>query len=234
MNFHGSGKRIEDIDLPRVGREIGVGEDEIHAVLDVEAAGSGFDAQGRLKMLREPHVFYRCLPAAKRDEAVREGLAWKEWRPGTYPKDSYPSLLRAMEIDETAALKSCSWGLGQILGENHKLAGYATVQAMIEDFCADEDNHLEAMIRFIKANKLDDELRRHDWAGFARGYNGPKYAVHGYDKRLAAAFAKWARIRDTPYNPTAIPPPPDIEPLPDDQQPSWLDRILKTIGVARK
>jgi hypothetical protein len=56
------------------------------------------------------------------------------------------------------------------------------------------------MIRFIIANGLDDELRRHDWAGFARGYNGSGQ-VAKYAGLLAAAFAKWARIPDTPYPP---------------------------------
>ena len=40
MNFQGSGKRIDDYDIPRIGALIGVGEDEVHAVLDVESSGS--------------------------------------------------------------------------------------------------------------------------------------------------------------------------------------------------
>ena len=31
-----------------------------------------------------------------------------------------------------------------------------------------------------------------------RGYNGKGFAANGYDKKLAAAFAKWQRIKDTP------------------------------------
>src|SRR5688500_9783150 len=101
MNFQGSGVRIDDYDIPRIGAMIGVGEDEVHAVLDVESAGSGFDRAGRVKMLFEPHVFYRNLPEAKRAGAVVQGLAYSAWRPGEYPPDSYPRLIRAMAIDET-------------------------------------------------------------------------------------------------------------------------------------
>lgn len=202
QTFRGRARRLDDIDLPRLGHRIGVGEDEIHAVLEVESRGSGFDKQGRPAMLFEPHLFWRELgPGPKRDRAVREGLAYARWKPGAYPADSYPRLIEAMSIDETAALRSASWGLGQILGSNHAMAGYATPQAMVRAFLDDEDAHLEAMVNFIKAAKLDDELRRHDWAGFARGYNGPSYAKHGYHKRLAAAFAKWKGIRDTPWSP---------------------------------
>lgn len=69
------------------------------------------------------------------------------------------------------------------------------------DFLDDEDRHLRAMINFLLSEGLDDDLRRHDWSGFARGYNGPKYATHGYHTKLARAYAKWARIKDTPYDP---------------------------------
>jgi hypothetical protein len=215
IEFRGPAKRIEDLDLPRIGALIGVGEDEMHAVLDVESAGSGFDAKGRPKMLFEPHIFYRELAKdpAKRAQAVAQGVAYEGWRPGTYPSDSYPRLLLAMKIDETAALRSASWGLGQILGNNHLAAGYATVQEMVIDFTKDEDKHLEAMIRFIKAKKLDDELRNHEWAAFARGYNGAMYAAHGYHLKLKSAFERWKKIKDTPWHPgmsDKLPPPPDI------------------------
>lgn len=205
INFKGPAKRIEDRDLPRIGREIGVGEDEIHAVMEVEAAGSGFDSQGRPKMLFEPHIFDRLLrnKPDKLREARAAGLAYPNWGAKPYPKESYTRLERAMQIDETAALKAASWGLGQILGDNHVAAGYPSPQAMVKDFTLDEDNHLEAMIRFIKAKKLDRHIRSHAWAAFANGYNGPQYAKHNYHGRLAAAFAKWQRIRDTPYDPDA-------------------------------
>jgi N-acetylmuramidase len=205
MNFKGQAKRLDDIDLPMVGKLIGVGEDEIHAVLDVESAGGGFDRQGRPKMLFEPHIFWKELGAGpKRDKAAAQGLAYPRWKPGAYPKDSYPRLIKAMAIDENAALRSASWGLGQVMGFNHKAAGYPSARAMVEAFIDDEEHHLAAMIRFIKTNRLDDDLRRHDWAGFARGYNGPGFAKNGYDRKLRAAFAKWQRIRDTPVPAGAV------------------------------
>lgn len=239
LKFNGPAKRLEDLDLPRIGAMIGVGEDEVHAFIEVETKGGGFDAQNRPRILFEPHVFYRNLPAgARRDQAVNAGLACKSWGQLAYGKESeqYPKLLRALLIDETAALKACSWGLGQVLGENHVAAGYETVQAMVADFTLDEDNHLEAAIRFIKANRLDDELRRHDWAAFARGYNGPGYKKNSYDTKLAAAFAKWRRIRDTPWGGQESPivkadppPPPDI---PISRDGSRSAPALKSLDMA--
>ena len=223
--------RLADIDLPRLGHAIGVGEDELHAVLDVETAGGGFDKLRRPKILFEPHVFYRNLSGAARTRAASLGLAYPNWRSGNYPTDSYPRLMQALAIDETAALKACSWGLGQILGENHKAAGYATPQAMVAAFCAGgEAEHLAAMIRFIVANKLDDDLRRHDWAGFARGYNGPQYATHGYHTKLAAAFRKWSKIKDTPWSPSAA--PPALDPLAPMTGPPFTNRPVDAIAPA--
>jgi hypothetical protein len=239
MNFKGKAKRLDDIDLPMIGRQIGVGEDEIHAVLDVEAAGSGFDKQGRPKMLFEPHVFWRELgKGPKRDKAAALGIAYPRWKPGSYPRDSYPRLAQAIAIDENAALRSASWGLPQLMGFNAGLAGYSSAKAMVLDFLDDEERHLDAMVKFIRARGLDDELRRHDWKGFARGYNGPGFAKNGYDRKLAAAFAKWQRIKDTPIPPqvneTTKPAAPIVSEPPRFSLLALLKPLLALIGRGRK
>ena len=202
--FVGKATRLADIDLPQIGHQIGVGEDEVHAVIDVETAGGGFDKLTRPKMLFEPHKMFAALTGAKRTQAVSLGLAYPTWGEKPYPSDSYPRLAQAMAIDETAALASASWGLGQILGSNFIAAGYDSPQQMVLAFVeGGESEHLSAMVRFIKANHLDDELRAHNWPAFARGYNGPKYAANGYHTKLAAAFARWAKIPDTAWSPAA-------------------------------
>lgn len=200
-DFKGRAKRLDAIDLPRTGKTIGVGEDEIRAVLEVESRGSGFDKSGRPIILFEPHVFWRLLgKGTKRIAAEKASLAYAKWGAHPYPRDSYPRLIAAIKIDETAAMKACSWGLPQIMGENFAAAGYGSVQEMVEAFCEDEENHLVAMVRFIVKAGLAGKIKAHDWAGFARGYNGPGYAKNRYDTRLAAAFAKWKKIPDTPFN----------------------------------
>lgn len=201
MNFIGTGKKLDDIDLPKIGKLIGVNEDEIHAILDTETRGTGFDSKKRPIILFEPHIFYKQLAAHKPemlDKAVSQKLAYKTWGTQKYPSDSYPRLEEALKIDVELALRSASWGLGQIMGFNFAMVGFKSAQVMVENFKLDEENHLLAMVKFIIAAGLDDELRRKDWAGFARGYNGPGFAKNGYDKKLAAAYAKWQKIKDTP------------------------------------
>ncbi len=221
--FRGAAKRIDDIDLPRIGAEIGVGEDELHAFADTESAGTGFDNLGRPKMLFEPHVFYRNLKGAERDRAVKQGLAYREQGQEPYPKDSYPRLVAAMEINEAAALKSASWGLFQILGENHVMVGFPTVQDMVRAFMQDEEAHLAAAVRFLVAAKIDDDLRElaklkrpttpEDCIPIVRVYNGSGFRRNDYHTKFAKAHNKWRGIPDTPFTvptPTVVVPDPAL------------------------
>jgi hypothetical protein len=224
MEFKGMARRLTSLDIARLAHTIGCGEDHLHAVMEVETRGGGFDRHGRIKMLFEPHIFYRELAGAEREEAIAAGLAYRRWGEKRYPRDSYPRLERAMAINAEAALRSCSWGLGQIMGFNHRAAGYGTVTAMVEAFRDDEDTHLAAMVEFIVSSGLDDELRREDWRGFARGYNGAGYAKHGYHTKLKRAFDKWQAIPDTPFTPDDI---DRSEPEPNPP----ADPILATRGM---
>jgi hypothetical protein len=70
--FYNPAKRLEDIDLPRIGAEIGVGKNEIHAVIDLETAGGGF-YHGRPKILLKPRIFDLQLTGDARDRAVADG-----------------------------------------------------------------------------------------------------------------------------------------------------------------
>lgn len=202
--FKGKAARLADVDLPRLGHAIGCGEDELHAFVDVETSGGGFDKQGRPKALYEPHRAYALAPPAARAALVKEGLAYPKWGEKPYPADSYPRVLAAMAIDPRVALEATSWGLGQIMGSNHVAAGYASGAEMVTAFLDAEEAHLAAAVAFIKAEHLDDELRAHNWPAFARGYNGPGYARNGYHTKLAAAYARWARIPDTPWAGAAV------------------------------
>lgn len=203
MDFRNpNAQRIDDYDIPRIASYIGVGEDEIHAFMEVEAAGSGFDSSGRPKMLFEPHKFYIHLgEGPKRDAAVKAGLAYKRWGGKPYPKESYTRLAAAMQIDADAAIKSCSWGLTQILGEYYDELGYASPLAMVQAYMADEAQHLEDTIKLLKLWKIDDDLRAHRWEVVARAWNGAGYAKHNYHGKLKAAYIKWTKIKDTVWPP---------------------------------
>lgn len=223
MNFKGKAKRLDDIDLPKLGARIGVGEDELHAFIDVETRGTGFDDQGRPRILFERHIFHKYLTPEQRKQAGPLANP----KPGGYGKESeqYDKLAAAMKVNKKAAMYACSWGLGQIMGFNHKLAGYATVDDMVLHFMDDEENQLNAAVTFIINANLDEHLANHNWHAFAEGYNGPKQEVNNYEGKLAQAYAKWKRIKDTPWSPGAVEPPKqtpsqpeDVEDLPEETQ----------------
>ena len=65
-----------------------------------------------------------------------------------------------------------------------------TVKEMVEQACESEANQLRHMGSFLKSTNLLKPLRFKDWAAFAKGYNGPAYATHGYDVKLANAYAR--------------------------------------------
>jgi hypothetical protein len=89
-------------------------------------------------------------------------------------------------------LQSCSWGIGQILGENYSMEGFADTEQMVAAMSASEDQQLAAMSNFLVSSRLDVPLLAHDWASFARGYNGSNYAINRYDIRLNAEFQKYS------------------------------------------
>jgi hypothetical protein len=177
----------------------------IRTIIAVETRGSGFDREGRVIILYEPHVAWRNLPgppsprrgvppppSPERLKWQRLGLAYPDWGTRPYPRDSYPAFKAAFKVDPEVACRSCSWGMGQILGENHKAAGYSTAQDMAEAFAIGEGEQVAAMARFIRANpKMHAALVMDDWREFARRYNGPGYEKNAYHTKLAEAFARF-------------------------------------------
>lgn len=164
---------------------------EIWAVLTVETRGSGFLPDRRPQILFERHVFHRVTRGAHDTTAPDVSQP----TPGGYGASGafqYTRLERALQLDRAAALRSTSWGIGQLMGFNAELAGYADVEAMITAMADSEDEQLRGMIGEITGSHLDQALRAHDWASFARGYNGPTYAKNRYDVRLAAAYERFA------------------------------------------
>lgn len=197
MNFVGAARKLEPEEIDNIANSLGVEPAAFRAVITVEAAGSGFDKASRPKALFERHHFYKHLKDAPGllANAVSEGLAYPKWGEKPYPKGSdavYDEITRACAIDEEAALLSTSWGLGQIMGSNFKLAGCKSVNDMVEEAKESEAGQVRQMAAFIKAAGLQDELASKNWAGFAKGYNGPQYAQNQYDQKLAAAYAKFA------------------------------------------
>ena len=190
IKFNGQARPLTPGGLRFAASLIDVSARALRAVIEVETSGHGFDRTGRLRMLFEPVQFYKRTSGRAQASGITLGIAKPNSKGWSYPVDSYPSLTAAMRIDETAALESCSWGLGQIMGFNHEAAGYPSSAAMIAAFVDSEDAHVLGMVRFIRHAGLDKALRAEKWAAFAAGYNGVAYARNEYDTKLSKAYAE--------------------------------------------
>lgn len=182
---------LTDWDYQHAADRLGCDVAAIMAVAEVESKGSGFNDDGSIKTLFEAHIFSRLTE--HRYDGTNSNISCRKWDRTKYGKTWQQEQYRlrlATSIDQTAALKSASWGAFQIMGFNHEACGFSTVQEFVTA-CTTEVGQLLAFMSFIKANpQMLDALRSHDWAAFARLYNGPDYALNKYDIKLASAFAK--------------------------------------------
>jgi hypothetical protein len=165
---------------------LGVSAPEVWTVLAVETSGCGFLPDRRPQILFERHIFHR-LTAGRFDDGDISDPS-----PGGYgPRGAaqYDRLGRAIAKDRAAALQSASWGLGQIMGMNFSRAGFETVEEMVAAMVESENQQLLAMMNFLRATGLAASLKTHNWASFARGYNGPNFAINRYDIRLRSILS---------------------------------------------
>lgn len=170
----------------------------IRAVAEVESRGSGFLLDGRPKVLFEGHIFYRYTNG--RYAASHPSICYKTWTSAHYAKGPTPEargagewarLHQAIALDRKAALVSASYGKFQIMGFNYLQCGALTIEDFVKAMHRSEGEHLNAFCNYLRSVFIDDELRAHNWAEFARRYNGPLYQKNQYQIKLANAYAKF-------------------------------------------
>jgi N-acetylmuramidase/Putative peptidoglycan binding domain len=188
MSFTGAATPLSPDGFQQATEAIGTKAPELWALVAVETSGCGFLADRRPEILYERHIFYRLTNGRFPISDINSP------DPGGYAGGAaeYGRLTRAMALDQTAALESASWGIGQILGQNHQSAGFPDAATMVTAMCSGEDAQLLAVSKFLIANKLDRPLCNHDWSTFARGYNGPNYAKFSYDAKLSQNYQKYS------------------------------------------
>ena len=191
LAFRGGGDPISCSGLRDAFVRLDCEQASLWALLTVETRGFGFLPDRRPKILFERHVFHR-LTDGRFDSCPDLSSA----TPGAYEGGAaeYERLDRAAALHEDAALRSASWGLGQIMGFNATRLRYPNVRAMIAAFVTSEDGQLDGVCRFIEDSAaLHGALRRHDWNKLAFHYNGGAYAKNEYDARLRHAYERFGR-----------------------------------------
>lgn len=223
MEFAHKGLPFSPAALAAVCDRLNVGPAEVWAVLKVETRGFGYLTDRRPVILFERHIFHRLTDGVfsftHPDISMAERGGYGGWA------KEYPRLEQAMTLHRGAALKSASWGLGQIMGFNHDIVGYDRVEDMVADFVLSEDAQLEAVGRFIAGNaQCLHGIKTRDWEAFAACYNGPKFKENAYDSKLEAAFSVFSktlpdlRVRRAQVALSYL----GIDPGPIDGQLGWL------------
>lgn len=198
--------RLTDADIRAAAAKARVDVKALRAVIAVESGGSGFLSDGRLKILFEAHWMWRRLSARGINPRPLNrsypGLCHPNWSRAYYVGGAgeYDRIERVLqwaqanaperfESYKKAAYEACSWGLFQIMGLHYERLGFPNVYAY-KHYCEDgEPQQLECFLRFVETGGILDELRRRDWIGFTRHYNGLGQ-VPVYSARLALAFRK--------------------------------------------
>lgn len=122
---------------------------------------------------------------------------------------SYLRLIKAFRLDPEAALRSCSWGKFQIMGDNFALCSAKDVDGFVTSVCTSETKQIALVAEFIRnkprvwknpRNKslgkeisLLDAVKTKDWSAIAFNYNGPGYKTYSYDTKLKSAYEKHSK-----------------------------------------
>lgn len=166
-------------------------------ILALDGPGGFIDGPNLPKILFEAHKFDEFTGGRFRQS--HPNLSSAKWNRALYVggQGEWTRLYRAMQLAPRAALMSASVGRYQIMGFNHKLAGFDTVEAFWDAMKRSERDHLDAFVSFIRNAKLLAALRKisnnpGDCVDFAKGYNGKGYAANNYHVKIAAAHAKWS------------------------------------------
>lgn len=181
-------------DFQAAAAAIGCDVAAIRAVDSVESGGAGFLADGRPKILFEAHYFSRLTD--HKFDGSNPNVSSRTWNRSLYGAagaHQHERLDEAAKLNRDAALRSCSWGRYQIMGDNFRACGFTSLQAFINAHFKSEAAHLQAFAAFIISNPaMRKALIERDWETFARLYNGPGYKVNKYHIKLENDFKRWS------------------------------------------
>lgn len=113
---------------------------------------------------------------------------------GNYGRDGlhqYEKLIRATKLDPEIALKACSWGAFQILGEYFLLCGCSSIYDFVDKFMSGTEGQAAIFVEFMKNVKPSavKGLKDHNWKAVAASYNGSSWEATNPD--YAANLGKY-------------------------------------------
>lgn len=203
-------------DYIKAAQTLSCSADFIEAVSNVESsANGGFITEDEPTILFERHYFHRLTKqrfsgyvsnavieiGRQRSRDYSRYAVLSSSSSGGYGPVSiqHVKLASAAKLDREMALRSCSWGLFQLMGNNYIQCGFPTIQSFINAMYRSVDDHLEAFINFIVNESrtvligsrrwtLIEALREENPRAFALIYNGAKQK--GYDNKISQELVR--------------------------------------------
>jgi murein DD-endopeptidase MepM/ murein hydrolase activator NlpD len=131
--------------------------------------------------------------AVKLEDMLKSGAATAEKDKYLAGLGSYKRLLKAYQLDPEAALKCCSWGAFQILGEYWSVMQYKSAQDFTKCVSRSSKEQIKTFVNYIKFVNpaIKKYLKDHDWEEAAKAYNGAAYKKYHYDEKLEKAYKKF-------------------------------------------
>ncbi|GAM10159.1 bacterial SH3 domain protein [Geobacter sp. OR-1] len=170
------------------------------AVLCVESGGAGFDANNRMIIRFENHIFWN-LWGKKNPDTFNTHFTFnsqKKWLGHKFRKDANSAWLDfhgkqdnewqvfdfARTLSENAAMNAISMGGPQVMGFNCSQLGYDSVQEMFANFSSDIRYQVLGLFDFLRGHgstsAMIEALQLKDYTRFASYYNGSGQApVYG-------------------------------------------------------
>lgn len=194
-----AGVKLVDIDFENAAKQIGDGIEValVRAFAEVESGGkSGFNAAKLPVIAFEGHrfrkytynVYDKSHPMLSYPYVTKAGPQWQVNNKNQ--AQAWATLRDAMGLDIDAALKSCSWGMFQVMGDNYATCGFGSVRAYVDAMKEGERGQLDAFIAYCKGTGgLVKAMKDKDFVAMATKYNGTNYG--SYDKDIETAYEKY-------------------------------------------
>lgn len=177
--------KITTDEIKDLAYDFGIDWKRIKMLIIVESSGRGFNDNGDIVLRFEEKKFHDRVGILITNDHKNQA-------------SEYAAYNKAKQIDRDAANLSTSWGLGQIMGNEHNRAGYETVDRMIGEFKISEFYQVKGMLKFCQSKPVlwraltARVITKEDFKTIALYYNGPKYYKHNppYNERLETTLIR--------------------------------------------
>ena len=167
MEFSGKGRPLSEAGLQgalsALDMDPAADMPVLWALLTVESRGFGFLSEGaRPKILFERHIFHKetggRFAAEAPDLSAKTGGGYIGGTAEYKRLGRAIALCRQANLGDDPALRSASWGLGQVMGFNAVASGFAGPADMVARMAQSEDARLAGRTGFIRSEGLHARL----------------------------------------------------------------------------